>query len=231
MSSTIYPYIVLSRTTALNGRTPNWFGNNQVKDARIGDINSVGMEDSLTRAEIIARRREFEIPGYKHKYKTLADVGFDGEWVTPYQIVSSSETGPVLVAHYWLDAPQVNRHRQVLKEHGWLPGIPFNKVLTLALERANLTREDIYVTQAFHLLPYKQWPPFRIRHIDESFDRITRHECAGRTVIALGTVAQRACRRAGVEAIECISPSARLSWEYKTEELAKALKTALVRIG
>ena len=185
----------------------------------------------MTRAEIIARRREFAIPGYKRKYMTLADVGFDGEWVTPYQMVSNSETGPVLVAHYWLDAPQVNEHRDVLKERGWLPGMPFNNVLSLALDRANLTRPKIYVTQAFHLLPYKQWPPFPTRHVDESFERITRHECNGRTVIALGTVAQRACRRAGVEAIECISPSARVSWEYKVEMLAQALKTAKARIG
>ena len=83
----------------------------------------------MKRSEIIARRREFVISGYKHKYKTLSDVGFDGEWVTPYQIVSNSETGPVLVAHYWLDAPSVRVHRDVLKEQGWLPSMPFNKVL------------------------------------------------------------------------------------------------------
>ena len=157
----------------------------------------------MKRAEIIARRREFVIPGYK--YKTLADVGFDGEYVTPYQMVSNSETGPVLVAHYWLDAPSVHEHRDVLKEQGWLPSMPFNTVLTLALERANLTRPDIYVTQAFHLLPNEQSPPFLSRHIHESFDRITRHECNGRTVVALGSVATDACRRAGVKAIKCIS--------------------------
>lgn len=36
----------------------------------------------MERAEIIACRREFVIPGYKRKYKMLADVGFDGEQVT-----------------------------------------------------------------------------------------------------------------------------------------------------
>ena len=185
----------------------------------------------MKRSEIIARRREFVISGYKHKYKTLSDVGFDGEWVTPYQMVSNSKTGPVLVAHYWLDAPSVRVHRDVLKEQGWLPSMPFNKVLTLALDRAILTRADIYVTQAFHLLPNKEGPPFPRRHVDESFDRITRHEVEGRTVIALGSVAAGACRRAGVKAIECISPSARRSWEYKIEMLAEALTTALARIG
>ena len=146
-------------------------------------------------------------------------------------MVSNCEIGPVLVAHYWLDAPSVDQHRDVLKEQGWLPSMPFNTVLTLALERANLTRADIYVTQAFHLLPYKLWPPFPSRHIDESFDRITWHECNGRTVVALGSVATDACRRAGVKAIKCISPSARLSWEYKVEMLGEALEKALVRIG
>lgn len=53
----------------------------------------------MKRAEVIARRREFVIHEYKRKYKTLVDVGFDGEWVTPYQMVSNSDTGPVLVAH------------------------------------------------------------------------------------------------------------------------------------
>ena len=185
----------------------------------------------MKRAEIIARRREFVIPGYEHKYKTLADVGFDGEWVTPYQMVSNCETGPVLVAHYWLDAPSVHKHRDVLKEQGWLPSMPFNKVLTLALDRVKLTRADVYVAQAFHLLPNEQSPPFPSRHIHESFDRITEHEVHGRTVIALGSVAAGVCRRAGVKAIECISPSARMSWEYKVEVLGEALKTAMVRMG
>ncbi|MDE3260140.1 MAG: hypothetical protein OYM47_20090 [Gemmatimonadota bacterium] len=185
----------------------------------------------MKRSEIIVRRREFVIPGYVRKYKTLADVGFDGEWVTPYQMVSNSETGPVLVAHYWLDALSVHEHREVLREQGWLPGMPLNKVLTLALEQVKRTRSDIYVTQAFHLLPYLKWPPFPTRHVDASFTRITRHEVEGRTVIALGTVAQRPCRRAGVEAIECIGPNARASWEYKVKGLAGALKMAYSRIG
>ena len=50
-------------------------------------------------------------------------------------------------------------------------------------------------------------------------------------MIALGSVAQRACRRFGVETIECVSPSARMSWDYKVEMLSEALKTAMARIG
>jgi hypothetical protein len=84
---------------------------------------------------------------------TLANVGFDGQWVTPYQIISHALDGPVLVAYNWLDASSVEANREVLKEYGYLPTMPFNKVLELALEISGLRREHIYVTQAFHLLP------------------------------------------------------------------------------
>ena len=130
----------------------------------------------------------------------------------------------MLVALHWLDAPSVDEHRDVLKEKGYLPSIRFNKVVDLALEQAKLTRADIYVTQAFHLLPQGRSEPIPRRHINESFDRITRHEVDGRTVIALGTAAVGACRRAGIECIECIHPSARgKTVESKAEELAEAL--------
>ncbi len=88
-------------------------------------------------------------------YKTLADVGFDGngKWVMPYQMESKSRTGPVLVGKDWLDWPSVCKHRDVLEKKGYLPDMDFNIVLDRALERAKLKRKDIYVTQAFHLLP------------------------------------------------------------------------------
>ena len=69
----------------------------------------------MKRKEIIARRREFKIPGYK----TLAEVGFDGEWVTPIQKNSHSKTGPVLICKDWLDWPSVDVHRDTLKRR-WL---------------------------------------------------------------------------------------------------------------
>ena len=179
----------------------------------------------MKRKDVIALRREFEIPGYG--YKTLAEVGFDGDWVTPYQKTSESTTGPVLVALHWLDAPSVDEHRDVLKEKGYLPHILFNKVVDLALEKAKLTRSDIYLTQAFHLLPRGRSDTIPRRHIDESFNRITRHEVDGRTVIALGRAAVGACRRAGVEPIECIHPSARgVTVESKAEVLTEALVAA-----
>ena len=60
--------------------------------------------DGLNRADLIARRRQFVIHGYEYKYKTLEDVGFYGNWVTPLQITSNSKKGPVLIALHWLDA-------------------------------------------------------------------------------------------------------------------------------
>ena len=98
------------------------------------------------------------------------------------------------------------------------------------VEQAKLTRVDIYGTRAFHLLPQGRSEPIPRRHIDESFDSITRHEVDGRTVIALGTAAAGACRRAGVDCIECIHPSARgKTVESKAEELAEALVAAMAR--
>jgi hypothetical protein len=86
--------------------------------------------------EIIERRRALRIPGYA----TLADVGFDGPYVTPYQITACSLDGPVLVGKDWLDAPSVEANRATLKLLGYLPGIPFNEVLDRALLLAGLTR-------------------------------------------------------------------------------------------
>jgi hypothetical protein len=57
--------------------------------------------------EIIHRRRALKI----EPFKSLAEVGFDGPWVTPYQITSKSSDGPVLVALHWLDESSILRER------------------------------------------------------------------------------------------------------------------------
>ena len=189
-------------------------------------------EEREAYCECVTRRKEFSIC----KYKTLDDVDLDGPWVTPQQITSCSMTGPVLVGHHWLDAKSVEdapeEVRNELKEKGYLPKIAFNKVLDLALERAGLTRSDIYVTQAFHLLPpdnrTQSVPP---KYLYESFKRITHHEVEGRAVIALGAAAERACRRGDVKRFvyfkHVIHPSARgRNYKSKAAELAEALKEA-----
>jgi len=99
--------------------------------------------------EIIERRRALKI----EPFKSLADVGFDGPWVTPYQITSNCPKGPVLVALHWLDESSVVEERTTLQQLGYLPGIRFNAVIDAALARIRLGRSDIYVTQSFHLVP------------------------------------------------------------------------------
>ena len=69
--------------------------------------------------EIIHRRRAMKI----EPFKSLAEVGFDGPWVTPYQITSKSSEGPVLVALHWLDESSILKERATLQNLGYLPNI------------------------------------------------------------------------------------------------------------
>lgn len=180
------------------------------------------MSEELERlyAQNVERRRALRIPGYV----TLAEAGFDGEYVTPYQIASRSMTGPVLVAKDWFDAPSALENQVLLSKTGYMPGIPFNNVLDLALSHASLKRSNLYVTQAFHLLTPRRSAYIPPRHIDESFDGVTKYELEGRRVIALGDDAYRACRRHGVECVGVIHPSARTgSYEDRARQIAKAL--------
>jgi hypothetical protein len=62
--------------------------------------------------EIVERRRALKIK----TFKSLADVGFDGPWVTPYQITSNSPKGPVLVALHWLNESSVLEERTTLQQ-------------------------------------------------------------------------------------------------------------------
>jgi hypothetical protein len=171
-------------------------------------------------AGLIKARRALQAPP---RFATLAQVKFEGEWITPYQIRSRSPNGPALVAHHWLDAPSVDRYRHELTD-GFLPRMAFNKVLERALELCGLRREDIYVTQALHLLPPKRCRTIPKKLVDESFARVTRYELAGRRVIALGGAAAEACARHGITAAESPHPSAR---GHSYEERARALAAFL----
>jgi hypothetical protein len=126
-------------------------------------------------------------------YKSLADIGFDGPWVTPYQIISNSLTGPVLVALHWLDEAAIRDNDACLREIGYLPNIRFNVVLDKALQHAGLSRSDIYVTRTFHLVPSTRSQSIAPAAIKQSFDDVTRHEHRDRKVVALGAVAAREC--------------------------------------
>ena len=69
--------------------------------------------------EIIARGRSLQVPDeFQDEWVTLADVGFDGEWVSPIQKKSNSRKGPVLVAKHWFDAESVDLNQEVLECFG-----------------------------------------------------------------------------------------------------------------
>src|SRR5687768_15362706 len=99
--------------------------------------------------EVVQRRRQLRP---RNGCKTLAEVNFDGPWVSPYQIGSRSPSGPVLLGLHWLDEPSICEHRSELQRLGYLQKMPFNKVLDIALRKRGLHRRDIYVTQVFHLV-------------------------------------------------------------------------------
>ena len=189
----------------------------------------------------IKRRRAFSLP----KYKSLADVcggDFDGEYVTPIQIKSRSESGVCLVTHNWFDVENLEKclpgRYQRLKQCGYADWITFNRVLDTALEQVGMSREDIYVTQAFHLLPPNQQKKPNADEIWKSFEAITQYEVRGRKVVALGDPARYACKRACEEFgdkffkifASVISPSARglgMTNNYKATEIANAIRKIL----
>lgn len=173
---------------------------------------------------IVQKRRELRIPGFS----TLSDVGMDGPWVSPYQIASRSAEGPVLIAYNWLDAESAKSYHPVLKKTGYLPTMPFNKVLDIVLVMLNLKRSDLYVTQAFHLLPTQRSEPISVGNVDTSFDAVTKHELKGRRVVALGGAAASACKRHGINHTATCHPSSRGgSYEDMSRMIAGAIAEAM----
>jgi len=180
------------------------------------DIRTTGLDYQ----EIIDRRRALVI----EPYKSLAEVGFDGPWVTPYQIASKSSEGPVLVALHWLDEPSILAGRATLQNLGYLPNIRFNAVIDAALGRKDMCRSDIYVTQTFHLIPQRRSERISKAAIRRSFDEVTRFELQGRKVIALGDIAAGECARQNIEHIAVCHPSRRgCTNEKNATEIAEAI--------
>ena len=136
-----------------------------------------------------------------------------------------------MIGKHWLDAESVAENREILELCGYLPCNPFNKVLDMALRQVRLRRREIYVTQAFHLLPvYDRSQDVSDKELDRSFEKITRHEIKGRSVIALGDAVAETCQRANISFKHVPHPSARgkgMTYKYKAEKLAAALKDAL----
>ena len=181
-------------------------------------------DPDLDYQEIVDRRRALII----EPFKSLAEVGFDGPWVTPYQISSKSSEGPVLVALHWLDESSILRERPTLQDLGYLPRIRFNTVIDAALARQSLSRSDIYVTQTFHLIPRTRSERISQAAIRRSFDEVTRFEFQGRKVIALGEIAAGECAGHNIEHIPVCHPSRR---GYTNEKNATEIAEAIARLG
>ena len=179
-------------------------------------------ESTLYR-DAIARRRAFALPGYV----TLADVDFDGDYVSPIQITCGNLTGPMLITKDWLDAPSANANRAILERQGHLGDNPFMRVIDRALQLASLSRDQIYITPVFALLTAKRSSVIPIRDRRASFRAVGQYELMGRRPVACGTDAAAVLRSEGVDHVETLHPSARgLTFETRAQRIAKALEAA-----
>ncbi|MEM1373296.1 MAG: hypothetical protein AAGF78_02815 [Pseudomonadota bacterium] len=177
----------------------------------------------MTFPAAITARRAFRLPGYT----TLAEAGFDGEYVSPIQLTSGNTDGPMLMSKDWLDAPSARKHHAELSGTGYLPHIPFNRVLDKALALIGLNRADIYIAPIFCLLPPRRSHPLPQAHARASFEHVTSRELNGRRPVAAGTDAARTLRHFNVEHIATCHPSARgLTFDARAERIAEALDAA-----
>ena len=171
----------------------------------------------------VARRRGFRLPGYK----TLADAGMDGNWVSPIQMTSGNLEGPMFISKDWLDYPSTLRNRDMLCKTGYLPDNPFNKVMDKVLARAGLARSDIYITPVFHMLTATRSSVIPPADARASFEAVVQYELIGRRPIALGTDAARVLHHFGIPHIRTLHPSARTgSFDEKADQISEALLAA-----
>ncbi|WP_425071915.1 hypothetical protein [Sagittula sp. S175] len=180
-------------------------------------------EGKRAHADAIRRRRAFSLPGYR----TLAEEGFDGDYVSPIQMTSGNLTGPMLISKDWLDAPSARLNRSVLSERGYLPTNPYNRVIDKVLALVGLQRADIYITPIFALLTAKRSSVIPMKDRKASFEAVGQYEILNRRPIALGTDAASVLRWFGIDHIETIHPSARgLTFDARAARIAKALEAA-----
>ncbi|MEL7300929.1 MAG: hypothetical protein AAFM92_11145 [Pseudomonadota bacterium] len=177
----------------------------------------------MTFLPAITARRAFRLPGYT----TLAEAGFDGDYVSPIQLTSGNPEGPMLMSKDWLDAPSAMANHAKLSRTGYLPHIPFNRVIDKALALIGLKRSDIYIAPIFCLLPPRRSHPLPAAHARASFEAVTRLELNGRRPVAAGNDSARVLRHFGVPHIATCHPSARgLSFDARAERIAEALSAA-----
>lgn len=183
------------------------------------------MDRAAAYQEAVAQRRRFSWKGFR----TLAEAGLEGEWVSPIQMTSGNLEGPLLISKDWLDYPSAVAHRDVLRKRGYLPAIPFNRVIDLALSRIGLTRADIYISPIFHLLPPERSSQIPVAAARASFETIGHLEVMGRTPIALGQDAARVLTAFGVDHFTAPHPSARIgSFAVRAKAIADVLKRSLI---
>lgn len=169
----------------------------------------------------VAARRAFALPGYP----TLAQAGFDGDYVSPIQITSGNLTGPLLMSKDWLDAPSAHKHRETLRVTGYLPNNPFNQVVNRVLTLLGMCRADIYITPIFHLLTPTRSSTIPVAAARASFDAVGRFELMGRRPVALGTDSARVLEHFGVDHVKAPHPSARIgSYDARAELIAQAVR-------
>ncbi|MGY6549553.1 MAG: uracil-DNA glycosylase family protein [Roseinatronobacter sp.] len=182
------------------------------------------MDRAALYRDAIERRRAFHLPGFV----SYAQAGFDGAYVCPIHLSSGALTGPVLLTKDWLDAPSANRHRAGLLETGFLPDMPFNKVLDAALTLVGMTRSDIYITPVFKLMPPVRSFPLPASALHASFNAVTRHELMDRPVIAAGQAAIAMMQAADLPHVATAHPSARgQAFATRARALAQSLHLSL----
>jgi len=180
--------------------------------------NSPTHTPAYTRA--IAARRAFRLPGYP----TLAEEGYDGDYVSPIQIISGNPDGPLLMSKDWLDAPSARKHRDELSRTGYLANNPFNQVIDRVLNLLGLTRADIYITPIFHLLTPKRSSTIPADHARASFDAVAQHALMGRQPVALGTDSARVLAHFNIPPSVAPHPPARSgSYDARAARIAEAV--------
>lgn len=180
--------------------------------------------------DIVEARRALPVP---EGYGTLDNVGLGDHWITPPQQTSRSPDGLALVGKHFLDARTAREERaKILANGGYCPSVPFREILEDALGCFGLGLGDVYVTQAFHLLPLddRSATP-RAELLNRCFAATTAHELAGRTVVALGDTAARACRVARIPYTYAHHPGyRRASRPQVVRHIAESLRVALRRL-
>ena len=188
-------------------------------------------EERMVEREWVEARRALEPGVYGDRFATLAEADWDGEWVTPIQITSDDPTGPVIMGSHWLNLDNAQENRPAIERYGgYLPWLPFNRVLDLALWHTGLSRRDIYITQACHLLPRNgvtQAIPEALW--SESYEAVTRNEIGERPLITLGGAGRRLCEHYRIRNARSLEhPSGRgRSHSARALEIAEALTWAL----